>query len=123
GRVAAISAGSDISAGVTLAPRPGKSSIGRETMTYRASDARYGGMQYRKTGKRGLKLPVISLGLWQNVGGTRDYPSAFEILSYAFDKGVTHFDLANNYGPPPGSAEELFGDVMARDFRPYRDEM
>ena len=93
-------------------------------MTYRASDARYGGgMQYRYTGRSGLKLPVISLGLWQNFGGTRDYPSAFEILSYAFDKGITHFDLANNYGPPPGSAEELFGDVMARDFRPYRDEM
>ena len=93
-------------------------------MTYRASDARYGGnMQYRYTGRSGLKLPVISLGLWQNFGGTRDYPSAFEILSYAFDKGVTHFDLANNYGPPPGAAEELFGDMMARDFRPYRDEM
>ena len=92
-------------------------------MTYRASDARYGDMEYRYTGRSGLKLPVISLGLWQNFGGTRDYPSALEILSYAFDKGVTHFDLANNYGPPPGSAEELFGDVMARDFRPYRDEM
>ncbi len=92
-------------------------------MTYRASDARYGAMQYRNTGHSGLKLPVISLGLWQNFGGTRDYPSAFEILSYAFDKGVTHFDLANNYGPPPGAAEELFGDIMARDFRPYRDEM
>lgn len=92
-------------------------------MTYRASDSRYSDMQYRKTGKSGLKLPAISLGLWQNFGGNRDYPSAFEILSYAFDKGVTHFDLANNYGPPPGSAEELFGDVMARDFRPYRDEM
>jgi L-glyceraldehyde 3-phosphate reductase len=92
-------------------------------MTYRASDARYGDMQYRYTGRSGLKLPVISLGLWQNFGGTRDYPSAFEILSYAFDKGVTHFDLANNYGPPYGAAEELFGDVMARDFRPYRDEM
>ncbi len=93
-------------------------------MTYRASDARYGGgMQYRYSGRSGLRLPVISLGLWQNFGGTRDYPSAFEILSYAFDKGVTHFDLANNYGPPPGAAEELFGDMMARDFRPYRDEM
>jgi L-glyceraldehyde 3-phosphate reductase len=80
-------------------------------------------MQYRRSGKSGLKLPVISLGLWQNFGGTRDYPSAFEILSYAFDAGVTHFDLANNYGPPPGAAEELFGDVMARDFRPYRDEL
>lgn len=92
-------------------------------MTYRASDARYGDMQYRYTGRSGLKLPVISLGLWQNFGGTRDYPSAFEILSYAFDRGVSHFDLANNYGPPYGAAEELFGDVMARDFRPYRDEM
>ncbi|RYE85777.1 MAG: L-glyceraldehyde 3-phosphate reductase [Hyphomicrobiales bacterium] len=92
-------------------------------MTYRASDTRYDTMEYRYTGKSGLKLPVISLGLWQNFGGTRDYPSAFEILSYAFDHGVTHFDLANNYGPPPGAAEELFGDMMSRDFRPYRDEM
>jgi len=92
-------------------------------MTYRASDDRYAQMKYRRSGRSGLKLPVISLGLWQNFGGTRDYPSAFEILSYAFDHGVTHFDLANNYGPPYGSAEELFGDVMARDFRPYRDEL
>ncbi|HEY4199336.1 MAG TPA: aldo/keto reductase [Devosiaceae bacterium] len=92
-------------------------------MTYRAHSARYDAMQYRNSGKSGLKLPVISLGLWQNFGGNRDYPGAFEILSHAFDAGVTHFDLANNYGPPPGSAEELFGDVMARDFRPYRDEM
>ena len=92
-------------------------------MTYRAHSARYEAMQYRTAGRSGLKLPVISLGLWQNFGGTRDYPSAFEILSHAFDAGITHFDLANNYGPPPGAAEELFGDVMARDFRPYRDEM
>ncbi len=92
-------------------------------MTYRASDTRYDSMQFRRTGRSGLKLPAISLGLWQNFGGTRDYPSAFEILSYAFDHGITHFDLANNYGPPPGAAEELFGDVMARDFRPYRDEL
>jgi L-glyceraldehyde 3-phosphate reductase len=92
-------------------------------MTYRASDTRYDSMLYRRSGRSGLKLPAISLGLWQNFGGTRDYPSAFEILSYAFDHGITHFDLANNYGPPPGSAEELFGDIMARDFRPYRDEL
>jgi L-glyceraldehyde 3-phosphate reductase len=92
-------------------------------MTYRAHSARYEAMPYRHSGRSGLKLPVISLGLWQNFGGTRDYPSAFEILSHAFDSGITHFDLANNYGPPPGAAEELFGDVMARDFRPYRDEM
>ena len=92
-------------------------------MPYKADENRYQDMQYRRTGKSGLKLPAISLGLWQNFGGTRDYPSAFEILSYAFDQGVTHFDLANNYGPPPGSSEELFGQMMARDFAPYRDEM
>jgi L-glyceraldehyde 3-phosphate reductase len=92
-------------------------------MTYRADTARYDTMQYRRSGNSGLKLPVISLGLWQNFGGTRDYPSAMEILGYAFDQGITHFDLANNYGPPAGSSEELFGTVLARDFRPYRDEM
>lgn len=92
-------------------------------MTYRADTARYDTMQYRRSGRSGLKLPVISLGLWQNFGGTRDYPSAMEILGYAFDAGITHFDLANNYGPPAGSSEELFGQVMARDFRPYRDEL
>jgi L-glyceraldehyde 3-phosphate reductase len=92
-------------------------------MTYRAAEVRYDSMQYRRAGRSGLKLPVISLGLWQNFGGNRDYPSAFEILAAAFDAGVTHFDLANNYGPPPGSAEELFGQVMARDFRAYRDEI
>lgn len=92
-------------------------------MTYRADPARYDAMAYRRCGKSGLKLPAISLGLWQNFGGTRDYPSAFEILGYAFDNGITHFDLANNYGPPPGSSEELFGQVLARDFKPYRDEM
>ena len=92
-------------------------------MTYRADNARYDSMVYRRAGRSGLKLPAISLGLWQNFGGTRDYPSAMEILGYAFDQGITHFDLANNYGPPAGSSEELFGQVMARDFRPYRDEM
>ena len=83
-------------------------------MTYRAAPGRYETMQYRHAGRSGLKLPVISLGLWQNFGGARDYPSAFEMLGAAFDAGITHFDLANNYGPPPGSAEELFGLVMAR---------
>ncbi|WP_323015387.1 aldo/keto reductase [Devosia sp.] len=92
-------------------------------MTYRADTARYDTMQYRRSGRSGLKLPVVSLGLWQNFGGTRDYPSAMEILGYAFDNGITHFDLANNYGPPAGSSEELFGQVLARDFRPYRDEL
>lgn len=92
-------------------------------MTYRADTARYDTMQYRRSGRSGLKLPVISLGLWQNFGGTRDYPSAFEILGYAFDHGITHFDLANNYGPPAGSAEEAFGEILRTDFSGYRDEL
>ena len=92
-------------------------------MTYAASPARYDSMQYRRSGRSGLQLPAISLGLWQNFGGNRDHDTAAEILGYAFDAGITHFDLANNYGPPPGSAEELFGTVLAREFRPYRDEM
>lgn len=92
-------------------------------MTYQASATRYDCMQYRYCGKSGLKLPVVSLGLWQNFGGTRDHESAVEILAHAFDAGVTHFDLANNYGPPAGSSEELFGRVLSREFGPYRDEM
>src|SRR5690554_1031005 len=96
---------------------------GGKAMTYRASESRYQEMPYRRSGRSGLRLPVISLGLWQNFGASRDYPSAFEILGYAFDRGITHFDLANNYGPPPGSSEEMFGQVLARDFRPFRDEM
>ncbi len=87
-------------------------------MPYSASSSRYDNMEYRRSGRSGLKLPAISLGLWQNFGGTRDYPSALEILTYAFDQGVTHFDLANNYGPPPGSSEELFGQMMQHDFKP-----
>jgi L-glyceraldehyde 3-phosphate reductase len=92
-------------------------------MPYSASASRYEAMQYRRCGRSGLALPVLSLGLWQNFGGTRDYPSAMEIFGAAFDAGITHFDLANNYGPPAGSSEELFGQVMARDFKPYRDEL
>ncbi len=92
-------------------------------MTYCANPARYQAMQYRRCGRSGLHLPVISLGLWQNFGESRDTASAVEILTHAFDAGVIHFDLANNYGPPPGAAEELFGRVLAREFAPYRDEM
>lgn len=92
-------------------------------MTYQASDARYERMAYRRCARSGLKLPAISLGLWQNFGAVRAYPDAVEILGHAFDNGITHFDLANDYGPPNGAAEELFGKVMARDFRPYRDEL
>ena len=80
-------------------------------------------MQYRRCGRSGVKLPAISLGLWQNFGGKRPFEQSRETLLRAFDLGVTHFDLANNYGPPYGSAEETFGKVMRDDFRPYRDEL
>ncbi|ARZ68149.1 L-glyceraldehyde 3-phosphate reductase [Streptomyces sp. HU2014] len=90
---------------------------------YRAADSRYDSMEYRRTGRSGLKLPAISLGLWHNFGDDRSLESQRAILRRAFDLGVTHFDLANNYGPPPGSAELNFGKIFAQDFRSYRDEM
>ncbi|MGK5731786.1 L-glyceraldehyde 3-phosphate reductase [Streptomyces sp. URMC 124] len=90
---------------------------------YRAADSRYDAMEYRRTGRSGLKLPAISLGLWHNFGDDRTLESQRAILRRAFDLGVTHFDLANNYGPPPGSAELNFGKIFAQDFRPYRDEI
>jgi len=98
-------------------------------MTYEAADNRYDGlttdrgMAYRFTGHSGLKLPVLSLGLWQNFGTDRPEETQRAILRRAFDRGVTHFDLANNYGPPYGRAEENFGRYLADDFRPYRDEL
>ncbi len=93
------------------------------TPLHRADDARYTTMDYRRTGRSGLKLPAVSLGLWHNFGDDRTLDSQRAILRRAFDLGVTHFDLANNYGPPYGSAESNFGRLMAQDFRPYRDEM
>ncbi|MFC6062485.1 L-glyceraldehyde 3-phosphate reductase [Streptomyces ochraceiscleroticus] len=93
------------------------------TSDYRAADSRYDSMEYRRTGRSGLKLPAISLGLWHNFGDDRTLESQRAILRRAFDLGVTHFDLANNYGPPPGSAELNFGKIFAQDFRSYRDEM
>jgi L-glyceraldehyde 3-phosphate reductase len=92
-------------------------------MPYQAAPDRYDGMTYNRCGRSGLLLPAISLGLWHNFGGTRPIETSRDILRRAFDLGVTHFDLANNYGPPYGSAEETFGQIMASDFRPYRDEM
>jgi L-glyceraldehyde 3-phosphate reductase len=92
-------------------------------MTYLASHDRYASMPYRRTGRSGLLLPEISLGLWQNFGDTRPRETQQAILRRAFDLGVTHFDLANNYGPPYGAAETNFGRTFMRDFRPYRDEM
>jgi len=90
---------------------------------YSAAPNRYETMPYRRCGRSGLKLPAISLGLWQNFGGTDVFETGRGILRYAFDHGITHFDLANNYGPPYGSAEENFGRVMASDFKAHRDEI
>jgi len=90
---------------------------------YAAAPDRYDSMLYRRCGRSGLELPAISLGLWHNFGGDRPFETARSILLRAFDLGVTHFDLANNYGPPYGSAEETFGRVLAKDLAPYRDEL
>lgn len=94
-----------------------------KTDHYRAADDRYAHMQYARLGRSGLKLPRISLGLWHNFGGIDRLENARQILRTSFDLGITHFDLANNYGPPPGSAEENFGLILKQDFRPYRDEL
>jgi len=88
-----------------------------------AYESRYDSMQYRRCGHSGLKLPAISLGLWQNFGGDRPFETSRAIVTRAFDLGVTHFDLANNYGPPYGSAEETFGRILGNDLAAYRDEL
>jgi L-glyceraldehyde 3-phosphate reductase len=90
---------------------------------YKAADHRYEKIDYRRCGKSGIKLPEISLGLWHNFGGVDVFENYRSILRMAFDNGITHFDLANNYGPPYGSAEENFGILMKKDFMPYRDEI
>src|ERR1044072_4113948 len=92
-------------------------------MTYVAAEGRYDRPPYRRCGRSGLKLPAVSLGLWHNFGGDRPLETSRAILRRAFDLGVTHFDLANNYGQPYGSAEETFGRIFADDFRPFRDEL
>jgi L-glyceraldehyde 3-phosphate reductase len=92
-------------------------------MMYLAAADRYDGMTYRRCGRSGLKLPAVSLGLWQNFGHDRPLETGRAIVRRALDLGVTHFDLANNYGPPYGSAEENFGRLMQQDLRPYRDEL
>jgi L-glyceraldehyde 3-phosphate reductase len=94
-----------------------------DVMSYQAADTRYDHTDYRHTGRSGLQLPPLSLGLWQNFGDDRPEESQRAILRRAFDRGVTHFDLANNYGPPYGRAEENFGRWMREDFAPYRDEL
>jgi L-glyceraldehyde 3-phosphate reductase len=90
---------------------------------YVAEDKRYDSMQYRRSGRSGIKLPAISLGLWHNFGGVDNFENSRAMLRRAFDLGITHFDLANNYGPPYGSAEETFGQILKKDFLPYRDEL
>ena len=92
-------------------------------MNYLPSDSRYQSMRYNRSGRSGLKLPAVSLGLWHNFGGVDVFANSRAMVLRAFDLGITHFDLANNYGPPPGSAEETFGQIMAKDLRPYRDEL
>ena len=92
-------------------------------MNYLANSERYSGMTYRRCGNSGIKLPVITLGLWHNFGGVDLFEDFRAIARLAFDSGITHFDLANNYGPPYGSAEENFGKILSLDLKPYRDEL
>lgn len=92
-------------------------------MTYKPSEQRYDKMIYNRSGRSGLKLPAISLGMWHNFGGINVFENQRELVRKAFDLGITHFDLANNYGPPPGSAEENFGRILKLDFNGFRDEM
>lgn len=92
-------------------------------MNYLPSNTRYDTMPYNRSGRSGLQLPAVSLGLWYNFGGVDSLENARAMLRRAFDLGITHFDLANNYGPPPGSAEETLGLIMKQDFSPYRDEL
>jgi L-glyceraldehyde 3-phosphate reductase len=92
-------------------------------MTYLPQENRYDTMKYNRCGKWGLKLPAVSLGLWHNFGGIDNFENGRSMLHRAFDLGITHFDLANNYGPPPGSAEENFGKILKQDFSAYRDEL
>ena len=92
-------------------------------MSYTPASSRYNNMQYRRSGRSGLLLPAISLGLWHNFGGVDSFENGQAMLRRAFDLGITHFDLANNYGPPPGSAEENFGRILHQDFAAHRDEL
>jgi L-glyceraldehyde 3-phosphate reductase len=101
----------------------GLNNIEEEPVTYLPSDTRYDAMRYNRCGRSGLKLPAVSLGLWHNFGGVDTLENARAMVHRAFDLGITHFDLANNYGPPPGSAEENFGRILRHDLARYRDEL
>ena len=91
--------------------------------TYLPNKKRYESIDYKRCGRSGIKLPLISLGLWHNFGGVDVFENGRKIVQAAFDNGITHFDLANNYGPPYGSAEEIFGRILKKDLIPYRDEL
>src|SRR5262249_35879585 len=112
---------------VQIPPPPLDSTAAAACMTpgvaYAAADGRYEEMTYRRCGASGLKRPAISLGLWPNFGCERPLETSRAILRRAFDSGITHFDLANNYGPPYGSAEQVFGEALRLDLAPYRDEL
>jgi L-glyceraldehyde 3-phosphate reductase len=99
------------------------SPIHEEHTLYIANEQRYDTMQYHRCGNSGLRLPAISLGLWHNFGGVDAFENSRALVRRAFDLGITHFDLANNYGPPPGSAEANFGEILRLDLKPYRDEL
>jgi len=90
---------------------------------HNAAEARYSTMSYRRCGNSGLKLPAISLGLWHNFGHADRFETSRALVHHAFDHGITHFDLANNYGPPPGSAEQVFGDILRQGLAAHRDEL
>jgi len=92
-------------------------------MNYLPNESRYQSMRYNRSGRSGLKLPAVSLGLWHNFGGVDTFSNSRAMVLRAFDLGITHLDLANNYGPPPGSAEETFGQIIEKDLRPFRDEL
>jgi L-glyceraldehyde 3-phosphate reductase len=92
-------------------------------MNYLPNESRYASMRYNRSGRSGLKLPAVSLGLWHNFGGVDTFSNSRAMVLRAFDLGITHLDLANNYGPPPGSAEETFGQIIEKDLRPFRDEL
>ena len=113
----------DAKAGRRLAHGPNQAHHATIAPMYTPEDSRYDAMRYHRCGRSGLKLPAVSLGLWHNFGGVDDFEIGRAIVRRAFDRGVTHFDLANNYGPPPGSAEHNFGRMLALDFAPYRDEL
>jgi L-glyceraldehyde 3-phosphate reductase len=92
-------------------------------MDFIAQENRYDSMPYRRCGNSGINLPLLSVGLWHNFGGVDEFETGREMVRFAFDKGITHFDLANNYGPPPGSAESNFGKILKKDLKHYRDEL